>query len=254
MHNRRSNRQKKRFWQRMQALFLVVFLILLILIGVRLLKEHSRSAEEQAAAISMDNIPAEEALSAPEIFPEAQELLEQNADFVGMVGFGEMSFYVCQGEDNFYYASHRFDVSEDESGMIYMDCRNSILPVSDNIILYGHNMRDGSRFGTLNRFEDVDFLLEHPFIRFASLYEVNDYYPISVFHTTADKTDDDYFNFARISFADEADFDRYISEAKARSVYYIPTTAEYGDQLLTLATCSSISERGRLVVLCRKSE
>ena len=245
----------------MQALSFAALFFILALISARLYRTGMRSAEEDAAEKALEQLSptpessaaAQDEDSPPQIFPEAQELLGQNADLVGMVGFGDMTLYVCQSEDNYYYASHRFDGSEDKAGMIYMDYRCSILPTSDNIVLYGHNMRDGSRFGTLNRFESVDYLLENPIVRFASLYEVNDYHPIAVFYTSADESSAEYFDFARIHFSDEADFDRYISAVKAKSLYYIPTAAQYGDQLLTLATCSSELDRGRLVVLCRKA-
>lgn len=264
-HNRynrkRRQQRKRRFWQSMQALSFAVFFFVLTLIGVRLYRTGMRSAEEHAAGKTLEQLsPAPESSAAqdedspPQIIPETQELLEQNADLVGMVGFGDMTLYVCQSGNNYYYASHRFDGSEDAAGMIYMDYRCSILPASDNIVLYGHNMQDGSRFGKLKRYESVDYFLENPTVRFASLYEVNDYSPIAVFYASADESAAEYFDFARIHFADEADFDRYVSAVKAKSLYYIPTAAQYGDQLLTLATCSSELERGRLVVVCRKAE
>jgi len=250
--NKRKATQKKRFYQRMEALFLVIFLLLLTVISARLIKSTLRQSEERESKQAMSDLSSVAAEDEQALSPSAQKLLEQNADFVGMVEFGDMALYVCQAADNFYYASHRFDGSEDEAGMVYMDCRCSIDPISDNIVLYGHNMRDGSRFGKLNRYESVDYLLEHPTIRFAGLYETKDYYPLAVFFTTVNAADDEYFNFARIHFADQADFDRYISEIKARSIYYIPVSAQYGDRLLTLATCSEEMDGGRLVIVCRE--
>lgn len=58
-----------------------------------------------------------------------------------MIGFEDMALYVCQSEDDDYYASHRFDGNEDAAGMIYLDFQCSLWPASDNMVLYGHNMR-----------------------------------------------------------------------------------------------------------------
>lgn len=266
-HNRYRNRRrlhhkKKRLWQLLQALFLMMFLLIVAIMVLHFTHSTMRKAEEISAVTQLDELIAEgkhltqesERISEPpEIFAYAQELLQQNSDLVGMLGFENMALYVCQSEDNSYYASHRFDGSEDPAGMIYMDYRASIWPMSENVVLYGHNMRDGSRFGKLNRYENSNYLLENPSVRFASLYEIYEYNPIAVFYASVDPKHENYFDFAQINFADASDFDRYITEAKYRSIYPIPMTAEYGDRLLTLVTCNDAYERGRLVIVCKES-
>ena len=194
------------------------------------------------------NIP-DQSITQPPMFAKASSLLEVNSDLVGMVGFGDVSLYVCQYSDNVYYASHRFDGSEDPAGMIYMGYRCSPWPLGDNTILYGHNMRDGSRFGKLNRFTKESFILENPVIRYATLYDMQDYIPISVFYTSTDINATDYFEFAQPTFANEAEFTTFINEIKKRSIIQLPTSAQYGDSLLTLATCSGDKVGGRLIVV-----
>ena len=51
-----------------------------------------------------------------------------------MIGFEDMALYVCQSEDDDYYASHRFDGNEDAAGMIYLDFQGSLWPASDNMV------------------------------------------------------------------------------------------------------------------------
>ena len=136
--------------------------------------------------------------------------------------------------------------------MIYMDFRDSLWPRSDNLILYGHNMRDGSRFGTLRRFERSSYMKKFPVFQFVELYETAEYVPIAIFHTTVLTTDPDYYPFDRVNFTDGTDFDQYISDVKSRSLINIPLTAEFGEKLLTLVTCSSSMDRGRLVIVLRE--
>ena len=188
------------------------------------------------------------------MFAYAQELLQTNGDLVGMVGFDDMALYVCQGEDNSYYASHRFNGSEDPAGMIYMDYRCSAWPLGQNTILYGHNMRDGSRFGKLNRMTRAKYLAEHPYVRYATLYEIRDYKPIAVFYANVDPAAADYFDFAVTDFPDADSFTAYVQEVKRRSVVELPATAQYGDNLLTLATCSEEGIGGRLIIVCVPAE
>lgn len=266
--NRKGKRQRRK-WLVIEIACAAAFLVLAGTLITRLTCQSHRAAEERAAQEALTRIQTEQTLApttaptnvpapseAPpqQMFAYAQELLQTNGDLVGMVGFDDMALYVCQGDDNAYYASHRFDRSEDPAGMIYMDCRCSAWPLSQNTILYGHNMRDGSRFGKLNRMTDAAYWAEHPCVRYASLYEIRDYRPIAVFYANVDPTAADYFDFAVPDFPDEASFTTYVQEAKRRSVVGFPTAAQYGDNLLTLATCSEEGVGGRLVVVCMPAE
>ncbi len=182
---------------------------------------------------------------------EAQDKLKENSDYVGMVGFADMAMYVCQYKNNTYYATHRFDKAKDRGGMVYMDCRCDSWPLSDNTVLYGHNMRDGTRFGQLQHFLDPNYLTEHPYVKFASLYNVQNYAPISIMRLSVDPDHEDYLEFDRITFDSETDFNVYMEGIRARSLLRLDNVkARYGDHLLTLATCSEDYDGGRLVVVC----
>lgn len=269
MRSRNRRKRQRRKWLLIELACAAAFLVLTGTLITRLTRQNHRSAEERAAQEALTRIQTEQTIapttaptSAPapsetppqQMFAYAQELLQTNSDLVGMVGFDDMALYVCQGEDNTFYASHRFDGSEDPAGMIYMDCRCSPWPLGQNTILYGHNMRDGSRFGKLNRLTDAEYLAEHPYVRYASLYEIRDYRPIAVFYANVDPTTADYFDFAVTDFPDSDSFTAYVQEAKRRSVVNLPATAQCGDNLLTLATCSEEGVGGRLVVVCVPAE
>ena len=261
--------RQRRKWLVIELACAAAFLVLAGTLITRLTRQNHRAAEERAAQEALTRIQTEQTIAPttaptsapapsetppPQMFAYAQELLQTNGDLVGMVGFDDMTLYVCQGEDNTFYASHRFDGSEDPAGMIYMDCRCSAWPLGQNTILYGHNMRDGSRFGKLNRMTDAEYWAEHPCVRYASLYEIRDYRPIAVFYANVDPTAADYFDFAVTDFPDANSFNAYVQEAKRRSVVGFPTAAQYGDNLLTLATCSEEGVGGRLVVVCMPAE
>lgn len=256
MQRRRSRRKnRRRFWLAVEAGCIALLIVLAAMIAHRLVASERIASEEDASAAVMqkitENIQPELEAAVPVIRAEFAELMEQNPDTVGLLHFdGDRTLYVCQAEDNVYYMTHRFDGSEDPAGMIYMDCRCSLSPRSDNLILYGHNMADGSRFGTLKRFQSVDHLLENPTFTFADLYQTVDYVPFAIFTTTVLTDDSAYFDFAQADFPTEADFDAYVAGVRERSEYYLPDVPAYGDHLLTLATCASDHERGRLVIVC----
>lgn len=257
---RKARQRKKWLLGILEGLLILLLIALVTVIIIRSLTAKHISAEEQAAADHYQGIvpsktenDAPNISKIPEIQPEVLALMEQNSDAVGLLHFeGDRTLYVCQTTDNVYYMNHRFDKSEDSAGMIYMDYRNSLWPRSDNLILYGHNMRDGSRFGTLKRFEKKDYILKYPIFQFIEKYETVEYVPFAIFHTTVLTDDETYYPFDQADFVDEADFNQYIYDVRLRSVLDIPIEVEYGDKLLTLATCHSGIERGRLVIVCRE--
>lgn len=204
---------------------------------------HSRAVivrEESGAGRKLESLQ-----SAPEIIDEFQPLLAQNPQIVGMVGVDGRAMYVCQADDNQYYMNHRFDGTEDDAGTIFLDCRASIWPRSDNLVLYGHNRRDGSRFGTLKRYLDAEYLLEHPTIRLATLYEIHDYLPIAIFRVRVGE-----FDWSMLNFSDEADFQRFLQDAQARSELTLPLNVDFKAPLLTLVTCSGRDADERLILIC----
>ena len=262
---RRNRRKRKQFWLAVECLFAVAFLALICAIGARIVHDQ-RIAREEASAREVMNrvnatveptVSAASEVPAPSPDPEddlMQSLKQRNPDFVGLLSYGEdTALYVCQGEDNFYYMSHRFDGSEDSAGMIYMDCNDRLDPPSENLILYGHNMRDGSRFGKLKRYEDVNYLMEHPVIRLTTAAGTVDYAPFAILHTSVDVSDERYLDFDRCDFAGKDEFDQYIAQLRAAAMYPLPLEVNYGDRLLTLVTCTNDYDNARLLVVCRSA-
>ncbi|MDO4385255.1 MAG: class B sortase [Clostridia bacterium] len=253
-------RRRRRFFALAEGALILVFLVLAAIIANRLLAARRIREEERAAAeahrslvVSVTAVPEKSDAEPPEIQAEIRELMRQNEDAVGLLHFdGDRTLYVCQTTDNSYYMTHRFDRSEDPAGMIYMDYRDSLWPRSANLILYGHNMRDGSRFGTLKRFEKTEHIEEYPIFQLAERYETVDYVPFAVFHTSVDAADESFYPYDQIDFADENGFNRYVRDVKERSILDLPVEVAYGDRLLTLVTCHSGIDRGRLVIVCRE--
>lgn len=265
IHNRTLFRRKKhRLWLTIELFAIIAWIGIATLLIHRFAAQRRIADEERAAEIAHESIitgeaiirapmPASTFTPTPSIQPEIQELIARNEDAVGLLHFeGDRTLYVCRSGDNAYYMTHRFDGSEDPAGMIYMDFRDTLWPRSDNIILYGHNMRDGSRFGTLRRFERKDYLMQYPIFQLVDLYDAVDYVPFAIFHTSAAPEDSQYFAFDKVTFESDEEFDAYIDEVKSRSVLDIPLEVTPGDRLLTLATCHSSLEHGRLVIVCRE--
>ena len=146
-----------------------------------------------------------------------------------------------------YYLHREFSGAYNYWGCIYAREECDLETPSDNVTIYGHNMKDGSMFAGLNDYTRRDFWENHRYIRFDTLREHHTYEIFAVFITTADQGRGfDYHNF--INAADEQDFDTFISQCLSLSLYSTDIIPKYGDKIICLSTCEYTQTNGRLVV------
>ena len=116
-------------------------------------------------------------------------------------------------------------------------------------------MKNGTMFKTLVLYEKEKYWKEHPQIMFTTLYEERTYEVIAAFFDRVYYSYEDVFKFYRfIDAEDEAQFADAIANYKEKALYDTGVTAEYGDKLLTLVTCSYHTNNGRFVVVAREVE
>ena len=125
---------------------------------------------------------------------------------------------------------------------------------SNNLLIYGHNLGNGMMFQELLKYEKESFYQEHPIIRFTTTEEDAQYEIISVFKSRVyHKSEKNVFRYYFfLNNESEEEYNQFVKNAKNASLYSIDTTANYGDQLITLSTCSYYVEDGRLAVVGRK--
>ena len=179
----------------------------------------------------------------------------QNSDLVGWISIPDtrIDYPVMQTKDNpNFYLKHAFDKSYSSYGVPYMQ-ENCDIGISDNLVLYGHHMNNGSMFSDLCKYESEDFYQEHKTIRFDTLDSFGDYEVIAAFKTVAYSEEGfKYYHFVRAE--QEEDFDEFIAKCKELALYDTGVTAEYGDQLITLSTCEYSRTNGRMVVVAKLLE
>ncbi|MDE6941393.1 MAG: class B sortase, partial [Lachnospiraceae bacterium] len=125
--------------------------------------------------------------------------------------------------------------------------------VSKRLILYGHHMKSGKMFGTLNKYSKESYYEEHPVIQFDTIYEKGTYQVMYVFRSKVYSEEDVTFKYYQfINAASEKEFNSAMNEMAALSLYDTGVTASYGDQLLTLSTCDYQENKGRFVVVAKK--
>ncbi len=181
------------------------------------------------------------------------QLHDKNTDMVGWINIPDtdLSYPVMQQDNNSYYLNHNFDKAKQSGGLPILDYQCDISKPSTNLIVYGHNMRNGSIFNTLLKYKKEEFYKEHKTVILDSVYEHRTYTIISVFNTKVGSSKEfKYHEFIDTDIPDE--FNAYISTVKGLSLYEIPETALYGDSLITLSTCSYGTSNERMVIVAKR--
>lgn len=199
-----------------------------------------------------ENVPERPVLEGGnDLLPWYQELHTQNSDMVGWLQIEntKINYPVLQSsvEDANYYLYRDFDKKESVRGSIYAWEKCDVFEPSDNITLFGHNMKDGTMFAYLGNYYDKATWENNSLIFFDTLTESHVYKIFAVFKTSG--TDNVGFAYHQMVDAEnEADFNEFVSTCKQLSFYDTGITPVYGDKLLCLSTCEYTIDNGRFVV------
>ena len=197
--------------------------------------------KEDTAEASQDSVAPSEAAEeqpAEEIPVKFDELWEINPDVYAwiMIPGTDIDYPILQHpSDDAYYLNHNIDGSYGRPACIYTESLNSKDFTDNNTVIYGHNMKNGTMFAQLHKFEDKDFFEEHR--------EVTIYLPDKVLHYKifAVHTYDDRHLLYSFDFSDKAVYRDYLE-----SVFSIrdmsanidtDMTVTEDDKIITLATC-----------------
>lgn len=215
----------------------------------------SPAAESITLPLSdLQTIPQEEQTQ-PEatILPQYQELAQQNPDFWGWLSIGDTVInypvmHTPEEPEKYLYADFQGNYSFPGTPFLDGQCSAD----SDNLMIYSHNMKNGTMFHTLLKFDSLTYCQMHPTIQLDTLYEQREYEVMAAFYDRIYRKNETAFRFYQLVDADnEAEFDSFVAELKNKSLYDTGVTASYGDQLLMLITCSAHTDNGRFVLVAR---
>lgn len=218
--------------------------------------EAASSEELPDATEAVDQTePAIPEETEPEILSYLQDRAEENSDMVGWIKIdGTKLNYplMYTPEDEEKYIHKNFEGNYSIAGLPFVDADCSLDPRSDNLIIYGHNMANGKMFATIMNYAEESYWQEHPVIHLYSLYEETAYEVVAAFYDRIYYKHEDAFRFYQfVDAQSEEEFNYAIEQFKAKASYDTGVTAEYGDQLITLVTCSYHTDNGRFVVVAR---
>lgn len=256
--NKKGNRYKENTKKKVKTnknlipnIILIFFIILFVFSGFKIImwflnnRENKKIAEEISQAITID----EESVEEKEKYKvDFQALKDKNSDTVGFlkVNGTNIEYTVVKGINNSYYLKHNFNKESNSAGWIFADYKNKVDGTDKNLVIYGHNMRDDSMFGSLKNILNDDWHNEeeNKYVTFItendnSIYEVFSVYQVA---------DEDYY--ITTDFKDN-EFNDFIKTIKSRSKFDFGVDVNENDNILTLSTCAN-NNKYRVVLHAKK--
>lgn len=240
----KQKRKNKKIVLLLNILFVIFTIMLfysLIEIGIWYLnkEENEKIGKEIANSITIktENVESEETNQTELKYDiDFSAIKENNKDTVAFlkVNGTNIETIVVKGKDNEYYLNHNFEKKSNKGGWIFADYKNKIDGTDKNLVIYGHNMKDGSMFGTLKNILKEEWYNneENYKINFITQKEEQQYEVFSVYQI---KNEDYYIktNFAK------NEFQKFVETLKSRSIkdFNVEITAQ--DNILTLSTCAN---------------
>lgn len=191
-----------------------------------------------------------------EILADLQDLYNENHEFVGILEVvdTDINYPVMQTpNDPEYYLRRDFYGNDSTAGTLFVDYRCDIVNPTTNTIIYGHNMRSGTMFGGLKRYLDYDYYQSHKTIIFKTLYEEQEYQVVGVGLSAVGYDDDDsykYYDF--INAVTGSELQEFLDNIQSLSVFDETIDISATDKILTLSTCNSYTEDGRMFVVAKR--
>ena len=145
---------------------------------------------------------------------------------------------VLKTRDNDYYLNHNFNKEYNTGGWLFMDYRNKFDGTDRNIIIYGHNMKDGSMFGSLKNVLKKEWAENKDNLEITLISETEEKY--KVFSAYVIDAEEYYIT---TDFNNQKEFASFLKELKSRSYYNFDEDISSTSQILTLSTCSSKNKR-----------
>lgn len=231
-------KNKKKLFNVVMRIIELIFLILLVYSSINIFKWYNNNKEnkqiinEIAESVTINEDTNEE----KKYKINFEELKQKNSDTVAWlkVENTNIEFPIVQANNNSYYLTHNFDKKYNVAGWIFADYKNKLDGTDRNIVVYGHNMRDNSMFGSLKDVITEEWYNneENKYITFVT---ENDYLTYQVFSVYQIQTEDYYI---QTEFKSN-EFQEFIDTITKRSKKDFGINVSKEDTILTLSTCAN---------------
>ena len=254
---------KKKRYLVIACLFAAVFIVSAVMIGVTLyryqkadriysdLQDRFVTLVEQPSTQPTDGAglqlseqqPAKPVVTAP-IRVDFDALLRENSDVVGWIYCENtpINYPVVRSGDNDQYLRRDLYGKYLISGTLFVDYRCLTVGTGQNFIVYGHNMNNGTMFGTLVNYKEQDYYTAHPVLWYLT---PDGDYKIELFAGMVTASDSEVYT---PEFGKKENYAAFLQNVRAESTFTSDVSVTEEDSIVTLSTCSYEFGNARYVV------
>lgn len=173
-----------------------------------------------------------------------EELTKINEDIIGWLAVENtnINYPLLKSKDNQDYLKLAANKVKNNGGSIFVDCRNQVDFKDQHTIIYGHNMKNGSMFGSLKQFVEGDYWKNHSRFYIIKPEGTLEYEIFSAYQTRADSA------AYVLDFSGNPSFATFVDLAKKHSQVETSVSVSEHDTIVTLSTCTNKEQMGRYVV------
>lgn len=228
------------------------FIILLLYSGTKIViwyinnQNNKKISDEIAEFVTVDETKED---NKEKYVVDFEKLKEKNSDIVAWlkVNGTNIETTVVKSTNNNYYLTHNFNKEYNSAGWIFADYKNKVDGTDKNLVIYGHNMRDDSMFGSLKWVINEDWYNneDNKYITLITENETQVYEVFSVYQIEKE----DYY--IQTNFNTEKKFSAFLETIKKRSKKDFNVNVNKEDNILTLSTCAN-NNKYRVVLHAKK--
>ncbi len=173
----------------------------------------------------------------PPIIVDMDELKNQNLDTIGWIYYPVLgiNYPIMQDDDNKYYMTHTYQGEKNAAGSIFIDMNASVDFSDDNSLVYGHNMKNGTMFGSLKNIRNTEIVKNNPYIW---VFIDNTAFRYQIFSWHDAKVTDKSFQTIFDTLEEKQEYLDYIEKI---AEYKLDVPIDEEDKIITLSTCTSDS-------------
>jgi len=242
-------------------IIIVIFLLIIALLSAFILLSFPRGDEqvseipdgEKYVGEKIDEEIVEEPVP-PVMRSRFYDLYEQNDHIIGWIRVPgtNINYPVVQGDDNLFYLHHDLDRRRSAAGTIFLYASADVLENNRNLSLFGHYMRNGTKFSALHNYLDIEHYRRFPIFAFDNLYEDGLYKIFSVFYMAGSSADALFYYYITADFPTDEDFAAHINQLLVRSIFITTVDVDIDDRIVILTVCTYETYDLRLAVAGRR--
>ncbi len=244
-----KRKKRRRLKKSVVIVFMLMFLIAILFSCFKIIDRYlNLKSNDRIKKVIEETIDIEKVKDEDYII-DFEYLKGTNSDIVAYLQVDNtlVDYLVVKGNDNSYYLNHNINKERNVAGWIFIDYKNKLDGSDQNIVIYGHNMVDGSMFGSLYQamkkewYENID---NHSILLITESERVT----YQIFSIYSIMPEDYYIN---TEFNDVLDYQEFLNTIKDRSIYKSNLDLSTDDQVLTLSTCNLSGDK-RVVIHAKK--